>query len=97
MIGDPILMFGLGLGIDGAGLSTAISQYISFGILLYMVFSKRTISRLSLRYRSNDPDVTLSIMRVGAEHYEGGLPQPDPADAQQPCDHHTQSLCNALR
>ena len=65
MIGDPILMFGLGLGIDGAGLSTAISQYISFGILLYMVFSKRTISRLSLRYRSNDPDVTLSIVRVG--------------------------------
>ena len=57
MIGD--------LGIDGAGLSTAISQYISFGILLYMVFSKRTISRLSLRYRSNDPDVTLSIVRVG--------------------------------
>ena len=65
MIGDPILMFGLGLGIDGAGLSTAISQYISFGILLYMVFSKRTISKLSLRYRSNDPKVTLAIMRVG--------------------------------
>ena len=65
MIGDPILMFGLGLGIDGAGLSTAISQYISFGILLYMVFSKRTISKLSLRCRSNDPGVTLSIMRVG--------------------------------
>ena len=65
MIGDPILMFGLGLGIDGAGLSTAISQYISFGILLYMVFSKRTISRISLRYRSNDPAVTLDIMRVG--------------------------------
>ena len=65
MIGDPILMFGLGLGIDGAGLSTAISQYISFGILLYMVFSKRTISRISLKHRSNDPEVTLAIMRVG--------------------------------
>ena len=65
MIGDPILMFGLGLGIDGAGLSTAISQYISFGILLYMVFSKRTISKLSLKCRSNDPKVTLAIMRVG--------------------------------
>ena len=65
MVGDPILMFGLGLGIDGAGLSTAISQYISFGILLYMVFSKRTISRLSPKYRSNDPEVTLSIIRVG--------------------------------
>ena len=65
MIGDPILMFGLGLGIDGAGLSTAISQYISFGILLYMVFSNRTISKISPRYRSNDPALTLSIMRVG--------------------------------
>ena len=65
MFGDPILMFRLGLGIDGAGLSTAISQYISFGILLYMVFSKRTISRLSPKYRSNDPEVTLSIIRVG--------------------------------
>ncbi len=65
MVGDPILMFGLDLGIDGAGLSTAISQYISFGILLYMVFSKRIISRLSLKYRSNDPTVTLTIMKVG--------------------------------
>lgn len=43
MIGDPILMFGLGLGIDGAGLSTAISQYISFGILLYMVDRKSVV------------------------------------------------------
>ena len=65
MIGDPILMFGLGLGIDGAGLSTAISQYISFGILLYMVFSKRIISRLSPKYRSNDPAVTIKIMKDG--------------------------------
>ena len=65
MIGDPILMFGLGLGIDGAGLSTAISQYISFGILLYMVLSNRTISKISPRYRSNDPALTLSIIRVG--------------------------------
>ena len=65
MIGDPIFMFGFGLGIEGAGLSTAISQYISFGILLYMVFSKRTISRLSPKYRSNNPADTLLIMRVG--------------------------------
>ena len=65
MVGDPILMFGLGLGIDGAGLSTAISQYISFCILLYMVLSRRTISRLSLRLRSNDPAVTGQIIRTG--------------------------------
>ena len=46
MIGDPILMFGCGLGITGAAISTAVSQYISFGILLYMFFSGRTISRI---------------------------------------------------
>ena len=65
MIGDPILMFGLNLGIDGAGLSTAISQYVSLAILLYMVRSGRTISKLSLRHRSNDPAVTISIIRAG--------------------------------
>ena len=40
MIGDPILMFGLHMGMDGAGLSTALSQYISFFILLYMFLSR---------------------------------------------------------
>lgn len=34
MAGDAILMWGLNLGIRGAALSTMISQYISFGILL---------------------------------------------------------------
>ncbi|MBQ7372329.1 MAG: polysaccharide biosynthesis C-terminal domain-containing protein, partial [Blautia sp.] len=49
MIGDPILMFGLHLEIAGAGLSTAISQIISWLILLYMFLSGRTEAKLSLR------------------------------------------------
>ncbi|MDO5133562.1 MAG: MATE family efflux transporter, partial [Eubacteriales bacterium] len=65
MIGDPILMFGLGLGIDGAGLSTAISQYISFGILLYMFLSGRTISRLSIRNYSREIGDLFHILKVG--------------------------------
>ena len=65
MIGDPILMFGLGLGIDGAGLSTAISQYISFGILLYMFLSGRTISRISIRSYTRDLRELLEILKVG--------------------------------
>ena len=65
MIGDPILMFGMGLGIDGAGLSTAISQFISFGILLYMFLSNRTITRISVRnYTRNIHDLLL-ILKVG--------------------------------
>lgn len=46
MFFDPILMFGLNMGINGAGLSTAISQYISLGILYYMFFSKKTITEI---------------------------------------------------
>lgn len=46
MIGDPILMFGLHMGISGAGLSTALSQYISLAILMWMFFSGKTLSRI---------------------------------------------------
>lgn len=49
MIGDPILMFGFHMGIAGAGLSTALSQWISFGILLYMFLAHKTITELSLK------------------------------------------------
>lgn len=49
MFGDPLFMFVLDMGIAGAGLSTALSQVASFGILLYMFLSGRTQSRLSIR------------------------------------------------
>lgn len=48
MIGDPILMFGLDMGITGAGLSTAVSQIISWGILLFMFLTGKTETKLSL-------------------------------------------------
>lgn len=50
MIGDPIFMFGLKMGIHGAGLSTALSQYISLGILFYMFYSGKTISKISFKH-----------------------------------------------
>lgn len=49
MAGDPVLMFGLKLGIAGAGLSTALSQLVSWGILLSMFLSGRTVTKLSLK------------------------------------------------
>lgn len=48
--GDAILMFGLHLGIAGAGISTAVSQIISFSILFSMFLRGKTTSRISLRY-----------------------------------------------
>ena len=45
--GDYILMFGFNMGIAGAGLSTCISQIVSWGILLFMFLSGKTTSRIS--------------------------------------------------
>ncbi len=44
--GDALFIFGLKMGIAGAGLSTAISQVVGFTILLYMFLSGRTQSKL---------------------------------------------------
>ena len=40
MILDPILIFGFGLGTAGAAIATAISQVVSFAILLYMTSTR---------------------------------------------------------
>lgn len=47
---DPLFIFTLKMGISGAGLATALSQYISFGILLSMFLRKKTQSTLSWRF-----------------------------------------------
>ncbi len=46
---DPILIFVLDMGIDGAGLSTALSQCVSFLILLSMFLRGKTQSRILLK------------------------------------------------
>lgn len=66
MIGDPILMFGLGMGIAGAGLSTALSQIVSWGILLYMFLSGHTESKINLiKAFQAGPAVVGNIMATG--------------------------------
>ena len=42
----------LHMGIEGAGLATAISQYLSFGILLSMFLRKKTQTTFAIRYIS---------------------------------------------
>ena len=52
------------LGVFGAGMATAISQAVSFAILLVM-YQTKAQSRISLRAISRELCVYLSIMRVG--------------------------------
>ena len=40
MVLDPLFIFGLGLGTSGAAIATAISQFVSFAILLFMCNTK---------------------------------------------------------
>ena len=46
---DPIMIFGMGMGIRGAALATFIGQIISFLILLWMFLSKKTICTLKIK------------------------------------------------
>ena len=63
---DPVLMFGLKLGVTGAGLSTAVSQCVSFLILLFMFVSGRSQLRLSVREISRDLRDLGNIMATGS-------------------------------
>lgn len=62
--GDPVFMFVFHMGIAGAGLSTALSQCVSFTILLSAFLRGKTQSRLSLRYFRIDRK-TWDIVSVG--------------------------------
>ena len=64
IFGDYILVMKCGLGVYGAGLATAISQVVSFLILLYM-YLKMAQSTISIKAVSNDFKLYLTIARVG--------------------------------
>lgn len=65
MIGDPILMFVLRMGIAGAGLSTALSQMVSFCILLGIFLRGRSQTRLSWKKVVFDGKQILDILETG--------------------------------
>ena len=65
IICDPILIFGLEMGVAGAGLSTAISQVVGFVILLSMFVRGKTMSKLSLKFVKENPKGIFNIMATG--------------------------------
>ena len=65
MVGDPILMFVLDMGIAGAGLSTCLSQFVSFVILLSFFLRGKTICKLTLKNVVFRADYIGNIMATG--------------------------------
>ncbi len=64
ILGDYIFIPVMELGVFGAGMSTAISQFISFAILLFFYF-RVAQTRISFRSISTDPSVYLHIAKTG--------------------------------
>ncbi len=62
--GDYVLIKVCNLGVFGAGMSTAISQIISFAILLVLYIVKAQ-SKISFRYVSKDIKLYLAVCKVG--------------------------------
>lgn len=64
IFGDYLLVKRMGMGVYGAGLATALSQCVSFLILLVMYLTKAQ-STLRLKAVSRDPRLYLTVARVG--------------------------------
>ena len=62
---DPLFMFVFGLGTAGAGIATALSQSISFCILLSMFLRGKTVSQFQLSAVTRSPAEFGTILMTG--------------------------------
>ena len=62
---DPVFIFGFGLGTAGAGIATALSQSISFCILLSMFLRGKTVSQFQLSAVTRSPAEFGTILMTG--------------------------------
>ncbi|MGI6214631.1 MAG: MATE family efflux transporter [Christensenellales bacterium] len=64
---DPIFMFdwGLNLGVEGASIATAISQFVSFFILAWFYASGRSVIKIKTKAFRPSWDMIKTIMAIG--------------------------------
>ena len=62
---DPLFIFGLGLGTAGAAIATAVSQTISFLILLSAFLRGKSEANIVMKRFSFAPSVILSVLKTG--------------------------------
>ena len=65
MVLDPILIFGFDMGAAGAGAATALSQCVSFAILLSMFLRGKTVSKVRFDRITRDAKEFFSILATG--------------------------------
>ncbi len=60
-----LFVIGMGLGVAGVGFATAISQYISAGLVLWFLTREQGATRLDFRQLRIDPETVRCILQVG--------------------------------
>ena len=65
IIFDPIFIKGLNMGVGGAGLATALSQCISFSILLSMFLRGKTQSKIAFKQVFSNMNMLPLILKTG--------------------------------
>ena len=66
---DPILIFGLGLGVQGAAIATVLSQAVGAVWILHFLTGKKTILRLRKDYMRPEKKVILPVMALGVSTF----------------------------
>ncbi|MEN6312718.1 MAG: MATE family efflux transporter [Clostridiaceae bacterium] len=62
---DPLFIYTFELGTAGAAIATAISQCISFLILLYPFLNGKTVTKLNIKYISKKAGIYIYIIKYG--------------------------------
>ncbi len=73
IIFDPIFIFAFGWGIKGAAAATVISQYTSFFIGAYFMFSGKSIIKINIQNLKLRMAYVVDIIRLGLPTFVGRL------------------------
>ena len=66
LFGSLVMPFGLGMGVAGASLATAISKVVSFVILIFPYIARRSILHLSIKNFLFSKDIVGQIVSIGS-------------------------------
>ena len=74
LFGNILMPFGLGMGVAGASVATAISKVVSFVILFFPYVTRRSLLHLSIRNFFPSKDILKEIVTVGSSSmFRSGL------------------------
>lgn len=62
---DPVFIYGLGFGVAGAAIATAISQMVSTAVYLVYMFSRKSVFSFRLRECCFSREILSEILKIG--------------------------------